>query len=73
MINITHPASMGRTEFQERPELSRDVRNTIAKFKAFQIVTSHIGIYFLQTNKKYWNIISVVCTDREHLSVLTAV
>jgi hypothetical protein len=73
MINITHPASIARIEFQGRPELSRDVHNTVAKFRAFQIVTSHIGVYFLQTNKKYWNIMSVICTDGKHLSVLIAV
>jgi hypothetical protein len=64
---------MARIEFQGRPELSRDVGHTVAKFRAFQIVRSHIGIYFLQTNQKYWNIMSVICTDGEHLSVRTAV
>jgi len=64
----------GEIEFQGHPELSKDVRNTVAKkFREFQIVTSHISVYFLQTNQKYWNIMSVICTDGEHLSVLTAV
>jgi hypothetical protein len=27
------------------------------------IVTSHVGVYFLQTNQNYWNMMSVICTD----------
>jgi hypothetical protein len=63
---------MARIEFQGRPELSRDVGNIVAKFRRFQIVTSLIAIYLLQTNQKYWNM-SVICTDGENLSVLIAV
>jgi hypothetical protein len=64
---------MVRIEFQGRPELSRDVGHTVAKFRVFQIVASHIDVYFLQTNQKYWNRMSVICTDGEYLSVLTAI
>lgn len=66
------PSLHGENRISGTPELSRDVGHTVAKFRAFHIVRSHIGVYFLPTKQKCWNFMAVICTDGEHLSVLTA-